>query len=56
MDEKSDKIVTLMEQYGGSFVKSLAQCFRHADPVNFTKLRQTFSAYWDSYAEMAKNK
>ncbi len=54
MTEEEYKIVECMEKYGGSFVKSLAQCFRHADSDNFKKLVTTFSEYWENYKEMSK--
>lgn len=47
------QVIEAMEIYGGSFVKSLAKSFKHADPNNFNKLKHTFSEYWDEYAEMA---
>ncbi len=54
MTEEEYKIVDCMEKYGGSFVKSLAQCFRHADTANFRKLFTTFNDYWEIYKEMSK--
>lgn len=42
-------IVENMEKYGGSFVKSLANCLRHADRQNREKLIRAFPEYWDSY-------
>ena len=41
-----------METYGGSFVKVLAVCFRHADTQNFRKLKTTFDNYWNQYKYM----
>ena len=48
------KTIENMEKYGGSFVKVLALCFRHADPVNFKKLKTTFSEYWEQYKNFNK--
>lgn len=53
-DEEMD-IVEAMDRFGGSFVKSLAQCFQHADRDNFIKLQNAFPEYWDEYAEKVKN-
>lgn len=53
MNEEDEKIIEAMEQYGGSFVKSLANACRHADHFNLGKLRQAFKEYWDTYREMA---
>jgi len=47
--EEDYRIVENMEKFGGSFVKALAQCFRHADSCNFEKLKSTFSEYWEQY-------
>lgn len=53
MDKELDyKVVEAMEQYGGSFVKSLAECFRRADRNNFLKLQVTFCEYWEQYRKM----
>lgn len=49
MTEKELKVVEKMECCGGSFVKALAQCFYHADAINFRKLKNTFSEYWENY-------
>jgi len=40
-----------MQKYGGSFVKSIAEAWLHADPVNRHKLEETFS-YFKEYDEM----
>ncbi len=47
--EQDYKIVKTMEKYGGSFVRALAVCFQRADPINFQKLKSTFSNYWEEY-------
>lgn len=52
MTENEMQVVEKMEQYGGSFVKALAQCFRTADHVNFVKLRLAFLEYWNQYVDM----
>lgn len=46
-------VIEAMERYGGSFVKSLANAFKHADGNNFTKLKAAFPEYWEEYTKMA---
>lgn len=52
LNDKDLKIVEKMEQYGGGFVKSLANCFRHADALNRIRLITTFRIYWNLYKKM----
>jgi hypothetical protein len=40
--------IEAMEKYGGSFVKSLANAWYHADPINKKKLEDTFH-YFEEY-------
>lgn len=47
-DQELD-IVNNMSKYGGSFVKSLAECFHHADSINKDKLIKAFPGYWNQY-------
>jgi tryptophan synthase beta subunit len=54
MTSEELRIVENMEKYGGSFVESLAQCFYHADPINFQKLKHTFALYWEEYEKLGK--
>jgi hypothetical protein len=54
MNEEEQKIVGAMEEFGGSFVRSLAKCFWRADPENFKKLKDTFSGYWEAYKKISK--
>jgi 2-oxo-4-hydroxy-4-carboxy--5-ureidoimidazoline (OHCU) decarboxylase len=35
-------MITLMDQYGGSFVSSIAQALRYADPKNRQRLLDAF--------------
>lgn len=56
MNEKQMRTIEAMEEYGGSFVKALARCFRTADQTNFQKLFVTFNAYWREYEEMAQRR
>lgn len=48
------KTVDMMEKYGGSFVKALAQAARHADRYNFLLIKTTFQNYWAEYEGMAE--
>ena len=43
-----------MTNYGGSFVKALANCALYADPHNRFKLESVFSEYFLDYAELAE--
>jgi len=52
MTERELKTIENMEKYGGSFVKALANCFRHADSKNFFILRVAFDDYWTKYVTM----
>lgn len=50
---KDTHMIAAMRKYGGSFVKSLAECMEHADPNNYTKLVTTFQNYVYDYRQMA---
>ena len=43
-----------MIRYGGSFIKALGEALRHADPMNTTKIKHTFSKYWEQYLNWRK--
>ena len=50
MDSKTlYQTVENMEKFGGSFVASLANCWRHADPINRGYLETTFWKYFQEY-------
>ena len=51
MNEEEYEVVEKMEHYGGSFVKSLANCFHYADRTNFDKLKNAFPEYWKEYSQ-----
>jgi len=51
MNEHEYKVVNNMANFGGSFVKALAEAFRRADPINFVKLKNAFAEYWEEYAQ-----
>lgn len=44
-----DNALHVMEVRGGSFVKSLANCYYMADSANKAKLRAAFAKYFDDY-------
>lgn len=52
MTDQEHEVLERMENYGGGFVKSLANCFHRADDINFKKLKEAFSEYWKQYEEM----
>jgi|GEM_PF-2378109 len=54
--EAQMKVVDAMQDYGGGFVKALASCYRHADPINFVKLQNAFPEYWEQYEKMASRR
>lgn len=56
MNEQDYMVVEAMEEYGGSFVKALAECMRHADGINLKKLKATFPEYYIRYLEVAERK
>lgn len=49
-----DNALHMMEVLGGSFVKSLADCYYCADSNNKVKLRIAFSEYFERYELMFK--
>ncbi len=53
MSDEDAEVVDTMARFGGSFVKALAECFRHADPFNFRRLRVAFPEFWQEYEQMA---
>ena len=44
-----DSAIDLMARTGGSFVRSLANCYLRADATNRRKLREAFAEYFDGY-------
>ena len=54
MNEKDYHTVEMMEKYGGSFVKALAELCRHADPMNLIKIKRTWQFYWKEYSKIKK--
>ena len=52
--KKDFKMVKAMQNYGGSFVKCLADLLQRADHINYSKLEKTFPEYFKRYRKMAK--
>lgn len=48
------EVTQLMLKRGGSFIKSLAACWRCADESNKKKLEEAFSDYFDEYKKQAE--
>jgi len=53
--EITDKGIKEMEKYGGSFVKALAEAWRHADHINKKKIEETFD-YFEQYQRAANER
>ena len=49
-----DNGLHMMEELGGSFVKSLVNCYYCADSSNKAKLREAFAEYFERYDQMYK--
>lgn len=49
MSAHYDNALHMMESFGGSFVKSLANCYYCADSGNKQRLRAAFPEYFDRY-------
>lgn len=47
-------VVEMMDKYGGSFVKALAEAFRRSDHINFGKLKGVFPYLWSQYEDLAQ--
>jgi len=54
MTTEDREIVKMMEQYGGSFVKSLTRAIYCADTNNFQKIKDAFPELWVRYREFVK--
>lgn len=52
--EDMDGMLTMMERYGGSFVRYLACAWRCADPQNSARLATAFPEYVRDYSTLAK--
>lgn len=46
--------IKAMDEYGGSFVKALANLYRHADPINAPRIRTVWSGYWSKYTRIGE--
>lgn len=54
MSELDLETIAQMEKRGGSFVKALANCARHADPGNLAIIKTAFEGYWLTYQRRAE--
>ena len=54
IQEKDYYMWIAMKEYGGGFVKSLAEALVHADHMNYAKLEKAFPEYFAKYRKMAK--
>lgn len=52
MDEQDYHTVEMMEKFGGSFVKALAELARRADQPNLRKIKIAWTEYWSEYGKM----
>jgi hypothetical protein len=48
-EQHYDNALHMMEKQGGSFVKSLVNCYYMADQANREKLYETFAEYFHGY-------
>lgn len=55
MNEQDFHTLEMMDKYGGSFVKALAELARRADPYNLAKIKKTWHKYWLTYENWNKN-
>ena len=53
MSKEDLRTIDKMLEYGGSFVRALAEAARHADAVNLQKIKDTWPEYWQQYTDMA---
>jgi len=44
--------IAAMTQYGGSFVKQLAELCYHADADHLRRIKEAFPEYWDRYTHI----
>lgn len=54
MNEHDLKTVRAMRNYGGRFVKCLAEAAMAADADNLQRIKSAFPEYWTRYEQMAK--
>ena len=54
--DRDYSMVEQMERHGGSFVRALAMLLQRADPINYSKLENTFPEYFEEYRKMAKKR
>jgi hypothetical protein len=47
-------VAEAMQQHGGSFVRSLAECWAKADPSNRAKLESAFEDLFERYRQIVE--
>jgi hypothetical protein len=52
MNDNDRNVVNAMTQYGGGFVKALAEAARKADPTNLEAIKNAWPDYWVKYSGM----
>jgi len=51
-----EEVLERMEKYGGSFVRTLAELYRHADIFNKAKIEKYFREYFEEYRNFGGEK
>lgn len=54
MNPTETQIVQAMTEYGGAFVKCLAETWRRADDGNAERIRLAFPEIWTTYTNLAR--
>lgn len=44
--------IAAMSEFGGAFVKQLAELCYHADHANLCRIKEAFPEYWDRYTHI----
>ena len=55
-EQERHDVYVAMTKYGGSFVKKLAEAYKHADSINAHKLETVFRDYFEKYLDISKYK
>jgi hypothetical protein len=56
MDDHDWEVIQTMKEFGGSFVRALAEAFLCADSNNVARLKAAFPDYWAQYEDFAAMK
>lgn len=52
MEQQSFYVILGMKNFGGDFIKSLAEALKHADMNNIKKIHDTWQEEWNKYYQM----